>query len=74
MGGYVGRYTTAPEDKLERKRLEPQGLLLDKGSNKKVITGEMGSSSTSKGEGASMMDIQYNKRGSVHRRFDEIFL
>lgn len=53
------------EDKLERKRLERQGLLLDKGSSKKVITGEMASSSAWKGEGASMMDIQYNKRGSV---------
>lgn len=54
------------EDKLERKRLERQGLLIEKGSSKKiVIKGEMASSSAWKGEGTSMMDIQYSKRGSV---------
>lgn len=54
------------EDKLERKRLERQGLLPDKGSSKKaVIKGEMASSSAWNGEAASMMDIQYSKRGAV---------
>ncbi|KLO20125.1 hypothetical protein SCHPADRAFT_884876 [Schizopora paradoxa] len=54
------------EDKLEKKRLERQGLLPEKTSSKKVvIKGEMASSSAWNGEGASMMDIQYSKKGSV---------
>ncbi|KAL0068448.1 hypothetical protein AAF712_004526 [Marasmius tenuissimus] len=59
------------EDKAEKKRLERMGLSKDEIKKTLFGTGESSSSSSSgvkdrwNGEGSSIMDIQYKKRGSV---------
>ena len=54
------------EDKEEKKRLERLGLTLEKVKDKKkVVVGDSGVESRWNGEGVSIMDIEYKKRGTV---------